>query len=193
MEIWKDVVGYEGLYEVSDLGSVRRSNGQTMFGNLNSYGYRVHKLTKDGVGRDYKTHQLVARAFIPNEFGARSINHKDGQRDNNHVENLEWCTPSQNARHAIETLNVSTIARPVIQIGMDGELFAIWSNINKAATTLGISNMLIGACCKGTAATAGNFVWRYAELDVGQLLKSARRATIKQKIEQLSQELSKLG
>lgn len=194
MEEWRDVSGYEGIYEVSNYGSVRHSRtGTQMRGNLNSYGYRVVKLTKDHIGKDFKVHQLVAAAFIPNDFGARSINHKDGRRDNNRVENLEWCTPSQNARHAIDVLGVTTIARPVMQLSTDGELIAIWANANKASATLGINHMMISACCRGTASTAGDFVWRYAKLDAEELLKSARRTTIRQKIEQLSKELSALA
>jgi hypothetical protein len=193
MEEWRDVVGYEGLYEVSNYGKVRRSDtGAELKGNINSYGYRVVRLTHNGRAKDFKMHQLVAMAFIPNNYGARTINHKDGDKENNFVENLEWCTPKQNARHAFDVLGISTKSRPVMQVSADGELMAVWANAYKASSTLGIAHMMISACCKGTAPTAGNFVWRYAELDAEELLKSARRATIKQKIQELSKELSTL-
>jgi hypothetical protein len=193
MEEWRDVVGYEGLYEVSNYGGVRRvDNGADLRGNLNSYGYRVVKLSKDGKGKDFKLHQLVARAFIPNDFGARIINHKDGNRDNNYVDNLEWCSRKQNAQHAIEVLGITTMARPIMQIGLDGELLAIWANANKAATTLGFGHMMISACCKGTAQTAYDFMWQYVDVDFRQMAKAAKRMAIEQKIERLSQELETL-
>lgn len=193
MEEWRDAVGYEGLYEVSNYGKVRRiDTGAELRGNINSYGYRVVRLTRDRQAKDFKMHQLVAMAFIPNNYGARTINHKDGDKENNFVENLEWCTPRQNARHAVDVLGISTKSRPVMQVSADGELMAVWANAYKASSTLGIAHMMISACCKGTAATAGNFVWRYAEFDAQELLKSAKRTTIKQKIKELSQELSTL-
>lgn len=113
-EIWKDVVGYEGLYQVSNLGRVKSlarkiNRGQyiedrgdvfmTLF--LNRQGYFTVMLSKNGKKKQHRVHQMVARAFIPNIENKEMINHIDCNTQNNRVENLEWCTNSENQLHAI--------------------------------------------------------------------------------------------
>lgn len=111
VEIWKPVVGYEGLYSVSNLGRVRSDatrghNGKTgrIMTEDNSCGYAAVRLTGYGCSKAYKSHRLVCSAFIPNPLGLPHVNHKNGVRMDNRVENLEWCTALQNSRHAIEVL-----------------------------------------------------------------------------------------
>lgn len=115
MEEWRPVVGFEGLYEVSNLGNVRsldrtivRSDGvvQSRSGRLlipfkNNDGYLESKLSCGGVSRRYGIHRLVAMAFIPNPDGLEEVNHLDAVRDNNIVDNLEWCSHGDNVRYAI--------------------------------------------------------------------------------------------
>jgi DNA-directed RNA polymerase specialized sigma24 family protein len=123
-EIWKPIEGYEGLYEVSNLGRVKRLviwNGHKYIKqermlnpykqHANKYYYRaVVKLFKDKIKKDFKVHRLVAQAFIPNPHNKPNINHKDGNPLNNKVENLEWCTQQENIDHAINTdLTIRTI------------------------------------------------------------------------------------
>lgn len=115
-EIWKPVVGFEGYYEVSNLGNVR-SVDRIIYGgkwgqekrksvllkaNLNrKLVYKYVILVKCGVRKTMKIHRLVAMAFIPNPENKRDVNHKDLDKTNNTVENLEWVTPTENRRHAI--------------------------------------------------------------------------------------------
>lgn len=115
-EIWKPVVGYEDFYEVSSLGEVRSKDRVVNKGNgpfikkgirmkksPTTTGYYKIRLTdKEGKGKEYKIHRLVAFAFIPNPENKPNINHIDGNPINNHVSNLEWCTQSENVYHAYE-------------------------------------------------------------------------------------------
>jgi hypothetical protein len=115
MEIWKDIIGYERLYQVSNMGNVKtlaRLHGQ---GNpymkkerllkppTNSTGYKQVTLYKDKKGVIHSVHKLVATAFLEREPHHQVVNHKDGIKANNTVENLEWCTYGQNQAHAIRT------------------------------------------------------------------------------------------
>jgi hypothetical protein len=116
-EVWKPVCGYEGLYEVSSLGNVKALAKTWIAGNgsfraqreiilrahTGKSGYQTIRLCKNGIRGTCKIHRLVAIAFKGMPAGALHINHIDGNKSNNHVSNLEWCTPSENIRHAHRT------------------------------------------------------------------------------------------
>lgn len=121
--IWKDVVGYEGIYEVSNDGQVRSTEGKTTF--TKRHGVRVWKsrvlkeknplgrevrvsLWKNGQERSWLVHQLVAKAFIPNAENHKCINHLDGNPRNNNVNNLEWCDHYINNNHAFDNRLIKT-------------------------------------------------------------------------------------
>ena len=131
--MWKSVVGFEGLYEVSDSGSVvsceritcdgKHLKRKEIHGGHFSNGYRFVCLRKDGVNRNCSIHRLVAEAFIPNPLNLTDVNHKDGNKQNNSVENLEWCTRSDNLKHAVKiglVKNQCKITRSVIVKDSDG-------------------------------------------------------------------------
>ena len=118
-ENWKDIEGYEGRYMVSDLGRVK-SLHQEYYGGWrnkqlivrperimgtpsNNWGYSNVRLSKDGKAKTMKVHRLVGLAFIPNPNNKRTINHEDGNKSNNNVLNLSWCTHSENTQHAYNT------------------------------------------------------------------------------------------
>lgn len=114
MEIWKPVVGfegcYEGTYEISSLGRVRSIDRVLASGNfakgrmrsilLDNRGYPVVGLYKEGKGNQRKVHRLAALAFVPNPENKPAVNHRDGNKQNNNVENLEWVTNRENTNHA---------------------------------------------------------------------------------------------
>lgn len=117
VEIWKDVDSSGGLYQVSNLGNVKRVSWHRKtpsghFGSVvdrilvptrTSKGYLYVSLHFHGMRKKYKVHRLVALHFIPLSVGKTCVNHKDGNKENNIVENLEWCTPKENTEHAIKS------------------------------------------------------------------------------------------
>ena len=110
MEVWKDVVGYEGLYLVSNQGNIKSlpRNGtckqpKNLKMHLGNRGYYVVTLSKNNIRKKFLVHRIVASAFIDNPKNLPQINHKDGNKINNNIENLEWITPYDNIRHSIET------------------------------------------------------------------------------------------
>ena len=125
MEQWKEVSGYEGYYEVSNLGRVRtierivqgklapmRMKPIYLKCGLNSNGYPAVEFCKNGKQKKYSVHRLVAEAFIPKIEGKNLINHKNGIKTDNRVENLEWCTSQENIRHAFDS---------GLKVGVNGE------------------------------------------------------------------------
>jgi len=115
-EVWKPIKGYERLYSVSNFGEVKSHDRKVWNGNgfytkkgrilkksLTTTGYWKVELYKDTKRRSMRVHRLVAKEFLPRVKGKNLINHKDGNPLNNHVKNLEWCTQSENIRHAYET------------------------------------------------------------------------------------------
>jgi hypothetical protein len=115
IEVWKDVVGFESLYEVSNIGNVNRItkkikiknhlvtfNGKSMIPLDNGMGYLRYKLSKNDNSKRYMAHRIVAEAFIKNPEGKKCVNHKDGNKKNNDVSNLEWNTHSENTIHALK-------------------------------------------------------------------------------------------
>lgn len=100
---WKPVVGYEGLYEVSNYGQVKNVKTQKVLMPRNSTSYSLVALFDKGKRKDVKVHRLVAKSFLPNPENKPQVNHKDGNKVNNHLSNLEWCTNSENQKHAYKT------------------------------------------------------------------------------------------
>ena len=119
-EIFKDIKGYEGLYQVSNLGRVKSLARDTklkqytkhtdafiMRQDLNKRGYLYIRLTKDGKSKAFRVHRLVAEAFIDNPSNLPQVNHIDFNRTNNNVNNLEWVTPQDNTNHSIDHIRES--------------------------------------------------------------------------------------
>jgi hypothetical protein len=102
-EIWKDIENYENLYQVSNFGNVRSIRSNILLKpNIKKNGYYRVSLSKNGIVKESNIHQLVANAFIQNTFSKPTINHKDLNKLNNHVENLEWATMKEQMIHMIE-------------------------------------------------------------------------------------------
>lgn len=164
----KDVLGYEGLYQVSDEGDVI-SLDRVVHGYRGPYvrrgkklspgkrpgGYLMVCLCKDGEERIYAVHRLVAEAFIDNPDDLPEVNHIDENPSNNHVENLEWCTRQYNIEYSK--------ARPILQIDSYGCEVGRYKSIAYASRVTGISRTGINNALCGWSETAGGFRWEYVE------------------------------
>lgn len=160
VENWKDVVGYEGLYEVSNFGNVRRGN-RLLSPGVGSNGYPLVTLSKNGKTRSTTVHRLVATAFIPNPHGYPFINHRDETRTNNHVDNLEWCTPRYNNVYGNAKLKDAAVkSRPVEQL-LSGVVVKRWSSTKEAARA-GYWSGCISECCNKKRLTHKGYEWRWA-------------------------------
>ena len=111
-EIWKDVVGYEQFYQVSNNGRVRRKRDHyELSQQIGSGGYKQVVLSKGGKSKPIPVHRIVAKAFIKNEFNYPCVNHKDEDKQNNNVENLEWCSYRYNINYGTRTSRANETKR----------------------------------------------------------------------------------
>lgn len=187
------VPGYESIYQISSDGKVWNvKSGATLRGNVNSHGYVVVSLTKDGVKKDCKLHRLLALAFLPNPNDYDCVNHKDGNKLNNSLDNLEWCTKGYNNRHAREQLDIDFGAKPVCQTTMSGDFVAFWANLSQAAKSAGVSPACIARCCEGYANSAGGYRWEFAGKTFSDFVAAQKKESIRRKIAELSAELERL-
>lgn len=159
-EIWKDVVGYEGLYQVSNFGKVRSARSNIIMSQSCIRGYMV--VTLSNPRKQKKIHRLVAEAFIPNPNNLPCINHKDENKAHNTVDNLEWCSIRQNNLYGTRQQRASKSKMiPVIQYDLDGNQIAEFDSAQSIENILGYSDAQICECCKGRSAVGYGFQWRY--------------------------------
>lgn len=166
-ELMKPVSGYEGLYYVTDTGKIYGEKSQKWLKpSLTDRGYCRVKLYKNAVGNSIFIHRLVAETFIPNPDNKPQINHKDGNKTNNSIDNLEWVTQMENNIHAIRTgLNstknaVRSNMKKVRQYSREGEFIKEWDSMSEAGRRLNIPVANITHCCKGRIRHAGGYVWQ---------------------------------
>lgn len=182
MEIWKDVVGYEGLYQVSNVGAIRsldrkktRNKGkQKVSWKMKTPilrrkdGYLQINLWKDGEVKTEKVHRIVARAFLGCGEEGQQINHKDWDRTNNRAENLEWCDAKYNAQHkSPEAMSKAggwcgkDRRRPIRQKTICGEFVAVYESAADARRVTGFDSSHIIAVARGKKKSYKGYVWEY--------------------------------
>lgn len=178
-EIWKDIPGYEGYYQVSNTGRVRcverivphnQKDGSCVMRKLkpriikldnNTNNYFIVRLHKCGHVKTITVHRLVALMFIPNPLKKRTINHKDGNRQNNNVNNLEWCTHSENSLHASRTLHTLAYHGKPVKCVETGEVFP---SISQAAKHYGVAATNLGNSIRGKGQKrCAGYHWKYTE------------------------------
>lgn len=171
--IWKDIRGYEGYYQVSNTGEVRRLTrtvidkngnqkkvlGRVLSKHIKDNDYLTVQLWKDNVGKKYYIHRLVAEAFIPNPDNLPTVNHKDYNKSNNDVNNLEWMSYKENNIYSVPRRKKSGNAKKVKCV----ETGDIYNSVCEASRITNISRTGISDCCNGyrNAHTAGGYHWEF--------------------------------
>lgn len=185
--IWKDLLGYQGLYQVSNMGDVKslskiiktKGNGlrntkeRILKPGITKYGYKQVTLSKNGITKSYTIHRLVAYNFCDNLHDKPIINHKDGIKINNIYTNLEWCTYSENLQHAYDNcLYIPSRNRlgfsgkkhkdsmPVIQFTLNNEYISEYESIGLTRQA-GFTPQHVHSCCIGKLKTHAKFKWKF--------------------------------
>lgn len=188
-EIWKDIKGYEGLYQISSFGNVKsldryiiNKNGDKQFFSKKyltqgfSNGYLKVILSKNNKQKTFRVHILVAKAFIPNHKNKLEVNHIDGNKSNNRIDNLEWNTRSENELHAyrnglakpsdkqkqaVAKYAKENYSKKVIQYSLNGVFIKEWNSMHDVWRELGIRPSYICRCCKGLRNQTYGYIWKY--------------------------------
>ena len=174
-EIWKDIPDY--LYQASNLGRIR-SLDMNLLGRNNTYRTKKgivlkQSFDKNGYlkvslnGKTKKSHRIIAELFIDNPNNLPEINHIDGDKTNNKVDNLEWCTRQHNIKHSIDsglqaTSETSVCSIKIMQFDKNNTFIKEYNSMREAEKETGISNATISKVCRGLGKTAGGYKWKFS-------------------------------
>ena len=174
MEIWKDIKGYEGIYQVSSYGQIRSldrfsrykgrddknriEKGKAKHPTQTNKGYLKITLFKNGKGETREIQRIVAETFIDNPFCKDQVNHIDGNKTNNHVENLEWVTPRENTLHSLNVLHHGI--KTVSQYDIDGNFIRTYKSMVEAEQMTGVKRCSISNVVCGRRKKAGGLMRR---------------------------------
>lgn len=176
-EIWKDIEGYEGLYQVSNLGRVKslermcrcRGDGvrkvpeRILKPGLNGHGYLTVALSNEGVWVTYYVHNVTSQAFLYKKAGATEVNHKNGNKQDNKIANLEWVTGDENIEHSFREGLQPRPRKAIHMLTLDGNHVMTFSSGMEAARHLGkTTSGGISHVCNGSQETAYGYKWKYA-------------------------------
>lgn len=169
MEHRKDVVGFEGLYEVSDLGKVRNAKTlRALKPQVRQHGYLSVWLYGETT-KQKSIHRMVAEAFCPNPNKKSEVNHKNEDKTDNRAENLEWVTHKENSQYGTRPMRIGSkhhngkLSRAIEQYSFDGKLIATYESLAEAERQTGYAKGNICRCAKGDPkySHAYGFLWRY--------------------------------
>ena len=181
-EIWKDIPNYEGLYQVSNLGRVKRLNSiinlnsknqhcsfkttkyykEKILKNINCNNYLRVTLCKDNIKKIKQVHRLVAKSFLDNYNDELEVNHIDENTLNNCADNLEMCTSKYNCNYGTRNKHISDKhKKSILQYTTDGMFLKKWNSISEASEYYNVSISSITQCLKHKHKTSRNYIWRY--------------------------------
>lgn len=165
-EIWKDIIGFEGHYQVSNKGKIRSIKNNKIkelkpYKEIKRCGYLSVYLRLPGQKFTKKVHRLVAEAFIPNPNGFPEVNHIDENKENNCVENLEWCTGEYNLCYGTRLKRISESNKmKVAQYSLNGKLLEIFNSQGEAAEKTNSTQGGISDCIRGRIKTHNGYIWK---------------------------------
>lgn len=162
-EIWKDIDGYEGLYQVSSFGRVHSLYKNIILKGVKATGgYTIVNLSKNGSTSTKTIHRLVAQVFIPNPENKPEVNHIDEDKSNNRVDNLEWMTAKENVNHGTRNKRLSrTKSIPILAINLKTGESKQFYGINECARQLGLNPSNITSVLKGNRKQTGGYKFKY--------------------------------
>lgn len=156
--------GYPG-YIVTSTGEVystKYRKSRRLVTHINRGGYERVGLCRNGKQRQMLVHRLVAETFIKNPENKPYINHKDENKLNNDVSNLEWCTSAENNKHGTRLIRIAeSNKKKIVQLSKNGEILKIWDSQTDASKSLGLDKRNINACLKNKRRVCGGYSWRY--------------------------------
>lgn len=168
-EIWADIPGWEGHYQVSNLGNVRSVKVKTLKPHTRKTGHQTVELFKNGIGKCCFVHRLVWEAFHNHIPGGMVINHMDENPHNNKLDNLMLCTQKVNCnwgtaiqKRVKKMTNHKDLSKWVIQLSKNNEILHFYPSTKEAFRVTGISSNKICECCNGKRKTSGGYIWKYA-------------------------------
>ena len=188
--MWKKFIyeGQETDYSVSTEGEVRKDTTNYILSQSSQQDYKFVGLIINGKQKRMRVHRMVALAFIDNPDNKPYVNHINGNRSDNNVENLEWVTPSENTQHAVNTgLFKSGRTRAVIQYNLNGEQMATFESATEAARQTGGSQSKITMCCRRQRDSANDYQWRYYD-DIQDVQKIEKKFITGKKVAQCDEE-----
>ena len=179
-ELYKDIKGYEGLYQISNLGNVINKNGKKKKLTKNADGYLRVSLSKNNKKKWFFVHRLVAEAFIPNQKELPFVNHRDELKTNNCVSNLEWCNSKYNNSYGTRLERFSkSISKQIYQYDFNGELIKIWKSVTEAKNN-GFNETCIVDCCNGKQKSHAKYIWSYKPLQLtAEELEDIKKSALK--------------
>lgn len=162
-ETYKDIQGYEGKYQISNLGNVYSLiTNKILKPRLTLDGYYQVDLCKDGVKRHLYIHRLVAQSFLDNPKNYKIVNHKDENFKNNVYYNLEWCTAKYNCNYGTRLQRIATKNnKPILQFDLNGNFIKEYESITQASKELNNSLNNISQCCLGRSRTSKGYVFKF--------------------------------
>lgn len=165
--IWKNIPEYEGLYLISNYGDIKSLHNYRK-GNILKpkirKGYYQIGLRKNGKRKWYAIHRLVAKTFLNNENNFPQVNHKDENKLNNYVENLEFCTASYNNKYGTRlerVANSNKLRKEVIKYNLEGKFIEEYKSVSEAGRKNNINISCISACCRNTISQTHNYIFKF--------------------------------